>query len=72
MRNCARLESLNPLSVLQRGYAAVSRDGALVTRAESVLEGDELQIRFADGNVFAKVGKKTGLENEDGKKINDV
>ena len=63
MQSCARLESLNPLSVLRRGYTAVSRDGVLVTRAESVAVGEELQIRFADGTVRATVNQKQGLES---------
>ncbi len=52
-RQCARLEALNPLSVLSRGYAAVSQGGRLVTRADTVACGDELQIRFADGVITA-------------------
>ena len=52
-RQCARLEALNPLSVLARGYATVSRGEELITRADSVACGDELQIRFADGVITA-------------------
>ena len=53
LRNCGRLEALSPLSVLSRGYAVVGRDGQTLTRAETVTEGDSLNIRFADGVVHA-------------------
>ena len=50
-----RLEALSPLAVLRRGYAAVSRGDELLRSARSVLEGDKLQIAFADGTVHAVV-----------------
>ncbi len=53
MRQCERLEALNPLSVLRRGYTMVSRAGDLLTKAEQVKSGDELHIQFADGIVDA-------------------
>lgn len=58
--SCARLESLNPLGVLSRGYAAVSRDGRHVTSASEVSAGDHLCVRFADGtvDVIASEGKE--------------
>ncbi len=54
----ARLGALNPMSVLKRGYAAISRGEETLVSAEQVREGDELTIRFADGAVTATVGKK--------------
>lgn len=46
---CAKLDTLNPLHVLSRGYAAVfGSEGKPVTRAEGLTPGDSLQIRFAD------------------------
>ena len=63
-RISAKMEALNPLSVLSRGYAAVSKEtGEAVTRASDIRQGDALQIRFSDGSVLAKVTKG----NEDGK-----
>ena len=64
----AKMEALNPLSVLSRGYAAVSlENGEAVTKASLIGEGDLLSIRFADGSVCAKVtkGNKNGKENID-------
>jgi exodeoxyribonuclease VII large subunit len=65
-RISAKMEALNPLSVLSRGYAAVSFEGGeAVTKASRINEGDLLSIRFADGSVSAKAtkGNKDGKEN---------
>ena len=58
----AKLGALSPLSVLSRGYAAVSRSGEAITRADAVRTGDRLQIRFSDGDVVA-VAESTKGEN---------
>lgn len=58
-----RLEALNPLSVLTRGYAVVYRDQTMLTRARSVRENDTVRIRFADGDVYATVQKGGPTEN---------
>ena len=52
----ARLDSLSPLRVLDRGYAVVinSRDGRLVTEAATAEVGDELDIRLARGKLRAR------------------
>lgn len=52
-----RLNALNPLSVLQRGYSAVYRkdDGGLVKSAEQVAPGDLLTFRMTDGEIDAEV-----------------
>ena len=50
----ARLESVSPLAVLQRGYALVfDRDGHAVTSAAEVVPRARLRLRFADGEVRA-------------------
>ncbi len=53
-----RLEALNPLAVLSRGYATVSREGASVTSVEQINDNDTLDIRFADGSVRATVSQR--------------
>jgi exodeoxyribonuclease VII large subunit len=48
----ARLESVSPLAVLQRGYALVSdAAGHKLTSAAAVAPGARLRLRFADGEV---------------------
>jgi exodeoxyribonuclease VII large subunit len=50
----ARLESVSPLAVLQRGYAVVSDlAGRSLTSAAKVAPGQRLRLRFADGEVGA-------------------
>ena len=51
----ARLETLNPLAVLQRGYAVVRRDGQLVRSVGQVSPGDRLSVRVSDGELGATV-----------------
>jgi exodeoxyribonuclease VII large subunit len=51
-----RLEALNPLAILKRGYAMVSSpDGGIVRSVEQVQDGDEINIRVSDGDFAAKV-----------------
>jgi exodeoxyribonuclease VII large subunit len=50
----ARLEGLNPLAVLRRGYAVVRRDGQLVRRVAQVAHGDRLSVRVSDGEFDAE------------------
>ncbi len=52
-----RLLALNPLSVLERGFAVVTRaaDGSLVRRAAQVQEGEALRVRLADGEFGVEV-----------------
>lgn len=52
-----RLEALNPLAVLQRGYSLVSRarDGHVVTRQGQVRVGDHLRVRLSQGELRTAV-----------------
>jgi exodeoxyribonuclease VII large subunit len=55
-----RFRSLNPLAVLGRGYAIVTRteDGNLVSEVDQVEPGNGLQIRVSDGSFGAIVSKE--------------
>ncbi len=54
----ALLAALNPLAVLQRGYAIVqTTDGDVIRRARDAAAGTELQIRLAEGVLPATAGK---------------
>ncbi len=52
-----RLEALNPLAVLSRGYAVVTKstDGQLVSSVKQAGPGDELQVRVSDGEFDVSV-----------------
>ena len=52
----ARLNSLSPLAVLDRGYALVlSSDGALIRSTSQISSGDQLTTRLADGTFASRV-----------------
>ncbi len=50
-----RLQALNPLAVLQRGYAVIyDRDGQVIHTVQTIQSGDDLTIRLKDGRVEAQ------------------
>lgn len=49
------LAHLNPQQVLERGYAIVAKDGALVRDGAALHSGDRLDIALARGRVTARV-----------------
>jgi len=51
----AKLGALSPLSVLDRGFAIIERDGAPITRSSMLASGDGVSIRMADGSKAARV-----------------
>jgi exodeoxyribonuclease VII large subunit len=52
----ARLHSLSPLAVLDRGYALVlSAEGALVRSTAQIAAGDRVNTRLADGSFLSRV-----------------
>ena len=56
----ARLHSLSPLAVLDRGYALVlSVDGALIRSTTQLTCGDQLTTRLADGSFLSRVESTT-------------
>lgn len=57
-----KLEALNPLSILSRGYATVSREGTAMTSVKQIHDNDTLDIRMADGSVRAKVSQRKDTE----------
>jgi exodeoxyribonuclease VII large subunit len=61
----ARLDSLSPLRVLERGYAVVInlRDGRAVVDSAAVDAGDELDIRLARGRLRARTIARESRDN---------
>jgi len=52
----SRLEALNPLAILERGYAVVTTEsGRVVRRLLDVQTGQPLVVRVADGKFFVRV-----------------
>ena len=57
----ARLRSLSPLAVLERGYALVFReDGGVIRSAKEVANGDRLKTRLSDGEFASTVDDTVG------------
>ena len=53
----SKLEALNPLSVLARGFGVVEKDGRVVRSAKELVVGDSISLRLSDGNALATVNK---------------
>lgn len=60
-RLVGKVEAMNPLSVLKRGYAAVSIGEKTVSRASEISEGDKIKLRFTDGVIDCVAGKRDDL-----------
>lgn len=53
-----KLASLNPMAVLERGYAVVFHpDGQVVRSVNQIETGLEIQVKVSDGKFTAQVGK---------------
>ena len=55
IRNVDKLDILNPLLTLKRGYSIAKIDNKVVSSAKDVKSGDELDIEFDDGTINTKV-----------------
>ncbi len=55
---CASLAALNPLSVLGRGYAVITKENKVISSAKSLAAGERINIRFSDGIAAAEVLKE--------------
>jgi exodeoxyribonuclease VII large subunit len=53
----AKLEALNPMAVLRRGYSVTRRlpDGRVVTDPDQVALGQDLEVLVAEGSLFCNV-----------------
>jgi len=56
--NINLLSSLNPLSVLLRGYSAVEKEGKFTAVTDEIEVGDDITIRMADGSLSCEVKEK--------------
>ena len=51
----SKLEILNPLNTLKRGYTLAKSEGKVISSSKDLKSGDELEVEFEDGNVNTKV-----------------
>lgn len=52
-----KLEVLNPMNTLKRGYTIVKRDNKVISDIHQLKKEDELVVQFKNGNVITKVMK---------------
>lgn len=55
LRNVDKLNVLNPLLTLKRGYTLTKMEGKVVSSAKDVKSGDELDVEFDDGIINTRV-----------------
>ena len=55
MKWITKLDTLSPLKTLTRGYCIAETDGKVITSAKTLKKNMEIDIRFQDGNVNAKI-----------------
>jgi exodeoxyribonuclease VII large subunit len=60
------LNVLSPLATLERGYTIVSRDGLVTPRAATLSPGDDVTIRFADGEAAARIADVALMREDEG------
>lgn len=51
----SKLDVLNPLNTLKRGYTLAKSNGKVISSSKDVKSGDELEVEFDDGNVNTRV-----------------
>lgn len=51
----SKIELLNPLSILSKGYSVVSKDDNIIKKSSDVKIGDILKIRLSEGTINTKV-----------------
>lgn len=50
-----KLDGLNPLNVLNRGYAIAEKDEIIITSSKQLKDGDDFTVILSDGKINAKV-----------------
>lgn len=59
---CGKLDTLSPLKILERGYAAVYKQGKPITQTGQLQPGDSLTLRFHTAQVLCRVEKVKEME----------
>ncbi len=59
-----KLNALNPLSILERGYSVTYKDNVPIDDVKKVSVGDNIKVQFKNGTICAEVLKTDGEQNE--------
>lgn len=54
-KTCAKLEALSPLKILSRGYGIATKNGAVITDADSVEINDNIEVKLGKGALECRV-----------------
>ena len=60
----AKLDGLNPLAVISRGYSVVQKEGKNVSTVAFANVGDLITVRLNDGSLTAEVKSKSSFKGE--------
>ena len=52
-----KLELLNPISILSKGYSVLKRDGSIIKDSKDLNIGDKIEVKLFIGDIKAKVEK---------------
>jgi exodeoxyribonuclease VII large subunit len=58
-----KINALNPLSVLARGYGILEKEGKIINCVDSLSVGDKITVKLADGDASASVSEITKTRN---------
>ena len=53
--NLSKIDSMNPVKVLQRGYAYISNNGNVVKSVDDIEVDSKIRMTLYDGEIYAKV-----------------
>ena len=56
----AKLETLNPLSVMDKGFAVISKDKKVLTSVKELNVDDHIELRLKDGRAIAEIKEIKG------------
>jgi len=56
----AKLETLNPLSVMDKGFAVISKDKKVLTSVKQLNVDDQIELRLKDGRAVAEIKEIKG------------
>ncbi len=57
---CAKLDALGPLKILSRGYGIATKDGKIITDANSVKMNDNIEVKLGRGALECRVTEVKG------------
>lgn len=63
-----KLELINPLSILNKGYSLVTKDDKIIKNSQGLQVNDQINIRFVEGNIKAIVKEISNNEKRNNRK----